>query len=62
MNRRQIRDHRRIPLRFRFTSKRGSGTTTWPLLRKDPETGKQPLNPSVHVASVITMQGRKIDV
>lgn len=59
MNRKRIRDHRRIPLRFRFTSKiHGAGITTWPKWRD--KDGDLVLNPGVHVSAVITKQGKKI--
>lgn len=59
MNRRQIRDHRRVPRRFRFISKpTGEGTTTWPLLAKD-ESGKQKINPSIHVSAIVVKKGKK---
>lgn len=58
MNRKRIRDHRRIPFRFRFTTRNTNvGTTTWPMLRRDPETGKQAYNPAVHVSAVIDEEG-----
>lgn len=59
MNRRRIRDHQRIPRRFRFTlaSDRYTGVTTWPMLRKDPATGKQTFNRAISVSSVITGKG-----
>jgi hypothetical protein len=59
MNRPQIRDHRRAPNRFRFTSKHtGSATTTWPMLAED-KYGKQHINPSIHVAAIVTKKGKK---
>jgi hypothetical protein len=57
MNRRSIRDHRRIPRRFRFTTKEGVGTTTWPLSIKN---GEPSFNPSVRIAYVIDPSGRHI--
>ncbi len=63
MNRKSIRDHRRIPRRFRLTSKGShAGITTWPLHKKDPETGKQAYNSGVHIASIISTQGDHYDV
>ena len=62
MNRRRIRDPRRQPYRFRLTDRQsGSGTTTWPLLAKDPADpdAKQKINPAIHVSAIVTKKGKK---
>ena len=66
MHHKSIRDPRRIAYRFRLTSigpnSSNTPTTTWPLLRRDPNspTGHQPFNRAIHVAAILHKKGKKV--